>query len=116
VVFINHACKFGIPSCFCAQNLGFSMNIFSFENLVLNLLNLDLAQTRYYRKVYMTNFSFIPSLRLDSTTPFGRGERNGMEWKKKKEYFKNILFFPLFGSLSRREWKGMERPFPCLGV
>jgi hypothetical protein len=31
-------------------------------------------------------------------------------------YFKNILSFPLFGSLSRREWKGMERPFPCLGV
>jgi hypothetical protein len=28
-----------------------------------------------------------------------------MEWngKKKKEYFKNILSFPLFGSLSRRE-------------
>ncbi len=67
MVFINHACKFGIPSCFCAQNLGFSMNIFSFENLVLNLLNLDLAQTRYYQKVYMTHFSFIPSLRLDST-------------------------------------------------
>jgi hypothetical protein len=27
---------------------------------------------------------------------------------EKKEYFKNILSFPLFGSLSRREWKGME--------
>jgi hypothetical protein len=40
-------------------------------------------------------------------------EWNGME---KKEYFKNILSFPLFGSLSRREWKGMERRFPCLGV
>jgi hypothetical protein len=38
-----------------------------------------------------------------------------MEWKK-KEYFKNILSFPLFGSLSKREWKGMGRPFPCLGV
>jgi hypothetical protein len=43
--------------------------------------------------------------------------------KKKEEYFKNILLFPLFGSLSMREWKGMERPFPgmerpfpCLGV
>jgi hypothetical protein len=45
------------------------------------------------------------------------GGRNGIEWKKKKkEYFKNILLFPLFGSLSRSEWKGMERPFPCLGV
>jgi hypothetical protein len=49
-----------------------------------------------------------------TNTPFGRGKRNGME--KKKEYFKNILFFLLFGSLSRREWKGMERPFPCLRV
>jgi hypothetical protein len=42
-----------------------------------------------------------------------------MEWKgkkKKKKYFKNILFFLLFGSLSRREWKGMESSFPCLGV
>ena len=30
----------------------------------------------------------------------------GMEWKKKKKkYFKIILFFPLFGSLNRREWK-----------
>jgi hypothetical protein len=35
---------------------------------------------------------------------------------KKKKKFKNILFFPLFGSLSMREWKGMERPFHCLGV
>jgi hypothetical protein len=43
----------------------------------------------------------------------GGKEWNGME---KKEYFKNIFSFPLFGSLSRREWKGMERPFPCLGV
>ena len=33
---------------------------------------------------------------------------------EKKEYFKNILSFPLFGSLSKREWKGMEIPFPCL--
>jgi hypothetical protein len=57
---------------------------------------------------------FYP-LNLFLSTPFGRGERNGIEWKK-KEYFKNILSFPLFGSLSRREWKGMERPFPCLGV
>jgi hypothetical protein len=40
-------------------------------------------------------------------------EWNGME---KKEYFKNILSFSLFGSLSKWEWKGMERPFPCLGV
>jgi hypothetical protein len=32
----------------------------------------------------------------------GGKEWNGME---KKEYFKNILFFPLFGSLSKREWK-----------
>jgi hypothetical protein len=33
--------------------------------------------------------------------------REKKEWngKKKKEYFKNILSFPLFGSLSRREWK-----------
>jgi hypothetical protein len=44
----------------------------------------------------------------------GRNEWNGM--KKKKEYFKNIFSFPLFGSLSRREWKEMERPYPCLGV
>jgi hypothetical protein len=48
----------------------------------------------------------------------GRGK--GMEWngkkKKKKKKFKNILSFPLFGSLSMREWKGIERPFPCLGV
>jgi hypothetical protein len=32
----------------------------------------------------------------------------GKEWnemEKKKEYFKNILSFFLFGSLSRREWK-----------
>jgi hypothetical protein len=35
---------------------------------------------------------------------------------EKKEYFKNILPFPLFGSLSRKEWKGMKRPFSCLGV
>jgi hypothetical protein len=28
-----------------------------------------------------------------------------MEWNGKKEYFKNILLFPLFGTLSRREWK-----------
>jgi hypothetical protein len=50
-------------------------------------------------------------------TPFGRGKKNGMEWKKKIIIkFKNILSFPLFGSLSRREWKGMEIPFPCLGV
>jgi hypothetical protein len=34
------------------------------------------------------------------TLRLGRGK--GME---KKEYFKNILSFPLFGSLSRREWK-----------
>jgi hypothetical protein len=47
-------------------------------------------------------------------SPFGRREMNGK--KKKKKNFKNILFFPLFGSLSRREWKGMERPFPCLRV
>ena len=45
------------------------------------------------------------------------GGGKGIEWnEKKKEYFKNILSFPLFGSLSRREWKGMERSFPCLGV
>jgi hypothetical protein len=44
------------------------------------------------------------------------GGGKGMEWKKKEEYFKNILSFPLFRSLNRREWKGMERPFPCLGV
>ena len=54
----------------------------------------------------------------ENNTPFGRGKR--IEWngkkKKKEEYFKNILSFPLFGSLSRREWKGIERPFPCLGV
>ena len=44
----------------------------------------------------------------------GGKEWNGM--KKEEEYFRNILFFPLFGSLSRREWKGMERPFSCLRV
>jgi hypothetical protein len=46
------------------------------------------------------------------------GREKGIKWneKKKKKNFKNILFFSLFGSLSRREWKGMERPFPCLGV
>jgi hypothetical protein len=46
------------------------------------------------------------------------GGGKGMEWnrKKKKKYFKNIISFPLFGSLSKREWKGMERPFPCLEV
>ena len=35
------------------------------------------------------------------------GGGKGMEWNgmEKKEYFKNILSFPLFGSLSRREWK-----------
>jgi hypothetical protein len=44
----------------------------------------------------------------DLNTPFGR--------EKKEEYFKNILSFSLFGSLSRREWKGMEIPSPCLGV
>ena len=32
--------------------------------------------------------------------------KNGMEWKKiKNKYFKNISSFPLFGSLSMREWK-----------
>jgi hypothetical protein len=41
---------------------------------------------------------------------------NEKKKKKKKEYFKNILSFPLFGSLSTREWEGMERSFPCLGV
>ena len=53
-----------------------------------------------------------------SLTLVGRGERNGMEWKNIYIYiyFKNILSFPLFGSLSRRKWKGMERPFPCLEV
>jgi hypothetical protein len=43
-----------------------------------------------------------------------------MEWNGKKkeeeEYFKNILSFSLFESLSRREWKGIERPFLCLRV
>ena len=39
-----------------------------------------------------------------------------IEWNGKKKYFKNIFSFPLFGSLSRREWKGMKRSFPCLGV
>jgi hypothetical protein len=33
----------------------------------------------------------------------GGGEMNGMEWKNK-----NIFSFPLFGSLSRREWNGMK--------
>jgi hypothetical protein len=51
-----------------------------------------------------------------TNTPFGRGEKNWNGMEKKKEYFKNILSFPLFRSLSKREWKGMERPFPCLGV
>ena len=36
-------------------------------------------------------------------------ECNGTKWKKIYIYFKNILFFPLFGSLSRREWEGMKR-------
>jgi hypothetical protein len=49
------------------------------------------------------------------TIPFGRRERNGKK-KKKKKYFKNILSFPLFGSLSMRELKGMERSFSYLGV
>jgi hypothetical protein len=35
------------------------------------------------------------------------GGGKGMEWNGKKEYFKNILSFLLFGNLSRREWKGM---------
>jgi hypothetical protein len=48
------------------------------------------------------------------TIPFGRRERNGMEYIY--IYFKNILSFSLFGSLSMRELKGMERSFPCLGV
>ena len=55
------------------------------------------------------------------TLRLGGGKR--MEWNGKIYiyiyiyiYFKNILSFPLFGSLSRRKWKGMERPFPCLGV
>jgi UDP-N-acetylglucosamine:LPS N-acetylglucosamine transferase len=36
------------------------------------------------------------------------GGEKGMEWKNKKKiknYFKNILSFPLFRSLSMREWK-----------
>jgi hypothetical protein len=41
------------------------------------------------------------------------GGGKGME---KKEYFKNILSFSLFGSLSRREWKGMESSFSCFRV
>ena len=36
----------------------------------------------------------------DLNTSFRWGKK-----KKKKEYFKNIISFPLFGSLSRREWK-----------
>ena len=43
-----------------------------------------------------------------SNTPFERREMNGIEWngeKKEEEYFKNILSFFLFGSLSTREWK-----------
>jgi hypothetical protein len=35
---------------------------------------------------------------------------------EKIEYFKNILSFPLFGSLSMRELEEMKRSFPCLGV
>ena len=52
----------------------------------------------------------------------GGGKKwNGIEEKKKIYiyiyiYFKNILFFPLFESLSRRAWKEMERPFFCLKV
>jgi hypothetical protein len=46
---------------------------------------------------------------LQLTLRLGGGK--GMEWKNK-----NILSFPMFGSLSRREWNGMERPFPCLEV
>ena len=35
----------------------------------------------------------------NTNTPFGKEEKNGME---KKEYFKNIISFPLFESLNRR--------------
>ncbi len=51
---------------------------------------------------------------LEIDTLFGRGERDGM--KKKKKNFENIFLFPLFGSLSRREWKSIERSFICLRV
>ena len=44
------------------------------------------------------------------------GERKRIEWNGKKFFFENILSFPLFGSLSRREWKEMKSSFPCLGV
>jgi hypothetical protein len=58
----------------------------------------------------LLSFPLLPSVLLSlqtSTLRLGGGKRmewNGME-KKKKEYFKNILSFPLFRSLSRREWK-----------
>ena len=50
------------------------------------------------------------------TIPFGGGK--GIEWNGIYIYiyFKNILSFPLFGSLSMRELKKMERSFPCLRV
>jgi hypothetical protein len=56
------------------------------------------------RKASSFHFGLGFTLRLGG----GKGmEWNGMEWKNIYIYiyFKNILSFPLFGSLSRREWK-----------
>jgi hypothetical protein len=46
---------------------------------------------------------------------FGREEKSEKKWNE-KYYFKNIIFFLLFGRLIRRECNDMERLFPCLEV
>ena len=71
-----------------------------------------LADPRPFMLIYSENehimIDDIQCCSYIKTISLRLGGGKGMEWNGKKKKIKNILSFPLFTSLSRREWNRRE--------